>query len=165
MLQHKLTSKKKEFIIDDFDKAKTLYLIIKGHYFLSEFRSGAEVFQRHDAWVATVMDPEDYVLWLKFGIMLLAEQENLAEINRNVMVFNGIYAQNEWGYDDDCESIKLAEALVNYKTGNLKKHTVYSMKYWLIQTIVHWQTNIKRPGRNRVSYQTLSSNEFLAQLK
>lgn len=112
---------KKEFIIDDFDKAKTLYLIIKGHYFLSEFRSGAEVFQRHDAWVATVMDPEDYVLWVKFGIMLLAEQENLAEVNRNVMVFNGIYAQSEWGYDDDCESVKLAEALVNYKTGNLKK--------------------------------------------
>jgi len=67
------------------------------------------------------MDPEDYVLWLKFGIMLLAEQENLAEVNRNVMIFNGIYAQNEWGYDDDCESVKLAEALVNYKTGNLKK--------------------------------------------
>ncbi|MDR2270862.1 MAG: hypothetical protein LBF27_08155 [Sphingobacterium sp.] len=112
---------KKEFIINDFDKAKTLYLIIKGHYFLSEFNLGAQLFQAYDTWVATVMDPEDYVLWVKFGILLLAEQENLAETNRYALVFNGIYAQNQWGYDDDCESVKLAEALVNYKVGNLKK--------------------------------------------
>lgn len=112
---------KKEFIINDFDKAKTLYLIIKSHYFLSEFRPGTDVFQHHDAWVATVMDPEDYVLWIKMGIQLLAERENLVEVNRYVEIFNSIYAQHEWSYDDDCESVKLAEALANYKTGNLKK--------------------------------------------
>nr|WP_288811598.1 hypothetical protein [uncultured Sphingobacterium sp.] len=117
----KYLKNKKEFIINDFDKAKTLYLIIKGYYFLSEFKLGEEIFQRYDSWVATVMDPEDYVLWIKFGIMLFAEQGNLAKINHYGAIFNDAYAQHEWGYDDDCESVKLAEALVNYKTGNLKK--------------------------------------------
>jgi len=117
----KYLKNKKEFIINDFDKAKTLYLIIKGYYFLSEFKLGEEIFQRYDSWVATVMDPEDYVLWIKFGIMLFAEQENLAKVNHYGAIFNDAYAQHEWGYDDDCESVKLAEALVNYKTGNLKK--------------------------------------------
>lgn len=112
---------KREFIIDAFDKAKTLYLIIKGHYYMSDFRIGKELFQRYDSWVATVMDPEEYVLWIKFGIMLLAEEENIMEVNRYVIIFNDVYVESGWGYDDDFESVKLAEALVNYKTGSLKK--------------------------------------------
>lgn len=112
---------KKAFIIDDFDKAKTLYLVIKSYYFLGEHKAGTEVFQQYDSWVGTVMDPDDYVLWVKFGILLFAEQENIQKVNAYLTIFNDIYAQNEWSYDDDCESVKLAEALVNYKTGNLKK--------------------------------------------
>jgi hypothetical protein len=67
------------------------------------------------------MEPNDYVLWLKFGIELFAENGDINEVNKYVNVFNGIYKQCDWGYDDDVESVKLAEAYANYKTGNLKK--------------------------------------------
>ncbi len=117
----KYLKNKPEFIIDNFDKAKTLYLIIKSHYYLMEFSEGKETFQKHDNWVQSIMEPNDYVLWLKFGIELLAENGAINEVDKYVKVFNGIYAQHDWGYDDDVESVKLAEAHVNYKTGNLKK--------------------------------------------
>jgi len=112
---------KREFIIDSFDKAKTLYLIIKSHYYMKEFDAGIATFQTYDNWVQSIMEPNDYVLWLKFGIELLAENGAINEINRYISVFNSIYTQQEWGYDDDVESIRLAEALANYKIGNLKK--------------------------------------------
>ena len=117
----KYLKNKREFIIDNFDKAKTLYLIVKSHYYLTEFSTGIETFQTYDNWVQSVMEPNDYVLWLKFGIELFAENGDINEVNKYVNVFNGIYQQCDWGYDDDVESVKLAEAYANYKTGNLKK--------------------------------------------
>ncbi len=117
----KYLKNKREFIIDNFDKAKTLYLIVKSHYYLTEFSAGIEIFQTYDSWVQSVMEPNDYVLWLKFGIELFAENGDINEVNKYVNVFNGIYQQCDWGYDDDVESVKLAEAYANYKTGNLKK--------------------------------------------
>jgi hypothetical protein len=117
----KYLENKPEFIIDSFDKAKTCYLIIKSHYYLREFGAGIETFQTYDSWIQSIMEPNDYVLWLKFGIELLAENGAINEVDKYVPVFNSIYAQHDWGYDDDVESVKLAEAYANYKTGNLKR--------------------------------------------
>ncbi len=111
---------KPEFIINSFDKAKTLYLIIKSYYYLNEYNAGKEIFQTHDKWVESIMEPDDYVLWLKFGIELFAENDDISAVNKYVGLFNSIYVQCGWSYDDDVESVKLAEARVNYKIGNLK---------------------------------------------
>jgi len=111
---------KPEFIINSFDKAKTLYLIIKSYYYLNEYNAGKEIFQTHDKWVESIMEPDDYVLWLKFGIELFAENDDINAVNKYVGLFNSIYVQYGWSYDDDVESVKLAEARVNYKIGNLK---------------------------------------------
>ncbi|MDR0263706.1 MAG: hypothetical protein LBJ04_10820 [Sphingobacterium sp.] len=118
---YKYLKNKREFIIDSFDKAKTLYLIIKSHYYIKEFDAGTDTFQTYDNWVQSVMEPNDYVLWLKFGIELLAENGSINELNKYTSIFNSIYTQYDWGYDDDVESVRLAEALANYKTANLKK--------------------------------------------
>lgn len=118
---YKYLKNKREFIIDSFDKAKTLYLIIKSHYYIKEFDAGTDTFQTYDNWVQSVMEPNDYVLWLKFGIELLAENGAINELNKYTSIFNSIYTQYDWGYDDDVESVRLAEALANYKTANLKK--------------------------------------------
>ncbi|MGJ1408988.1 hypothetical protein ACR78Z_04875 [Sphingobacterium thalpophilum] len=112
---------KRQFIINDFDKAKTLYLILKSHYCLGEFKLGAQLFSQYDSWIATVMEPNDYVLWIKFGILLNAEVGNLQEFHKYVALFNNLYTEYNWSYDDDSESVKLAEALAHYKNGDLKK--------------------------------------------
>jgi len=112
---------KPAFIINSFDRAKTLYLILKSHYYMKDYRDGLHLFQTNDKWVHSVMDPDDYVLWLKFGIQLFTESNDINAVTQYIDLFHRIYTQCGWTYDDDVESVKLAEARVNYKSGNLKK--------------------------------------------
>ncbi len=71
------------------------------------------------------MDPEDYVLWLSYGIRAYEKLKNKDQTLLLADRFTAIYNSEEWGYDDLMESVELAKAVVFYQAGNLKEaHTI-----------------------------------------
>ncbi|AZA76811.1 hypothetical protein EG347_04415 [Chryseobacterium sp. G0186] len=116
---------KKDFLLDDFDKAKTLYMIVKSDYFQGEYTEAVSIFTQYDAENAEVMSPEDYVLWLSYGVQVYEKLNNKNETLMLAERFSKIYNEEEWGYDSLMENVELSKAVVLYQTGNLKEaHTV-----------------------------------------
>ncbi|PKF75734.1 tetratricopeptide repeat protein [Chryseobacterium sp. PMSZPI] len=111
---------KKEFVLDTFDKAKTIYMIVKSDFLQGNYPEAASVFSQYDAECEAAMDPEEYVLWLSYGVKVY---EKLNQKERALSLaerFNTIYNAEEWGYDDLVESVELAKAVVLYQAGDLK---------------------------------------------
>lgn len=112
---------KKEFLLDAFDKAKTIYMIVKSNFLQGNYSEAASVFSQYDAECGEAMDPEDYVLWLSYGIRSYEKLKNKDQTLLLADRFTGIYNNEEWGYDDLTESVELAKAVVLYQSGNLKE--------------------------------------------
>ncbi|OCA74137.1 tetratricopeptide repeat protein [Chryseobacterium arthrosphaerae] len=112
---------KKEFLLDAFDKAKTIYMIVKSDFLQGSYSEAASVFSQYDAECGEAMDPEDYVLWLSYGIRSYEKLKNKDQTLLLADRFTGIYNNEEWGYDDLTESVELAKAVVLYQSGNLKE--------------------------------------------
>lgn len=112
---------KKEFLLDAFDKAKTIYMIIKSDFLQGNYAEAARVFSQYDAECDAAMDPEEYVLWLSYGVRIYEKLNNKDQTLSLAERFNTIYNNEEWGYDDLVESVELAKAVVLYQAGNLKE--------------------------------------------
>lgn len=112
---------KKEFLLDAFDKAKTVYMIVKSDFLQGNYQEAASVFSEYDAECEDAMDPEEYVLWLSYGIRIYEKLNNKNQTLSLAERFNTIYNAEEWGYDDLVESVELAKAVVLYQSGNLKE--------------------------------------------
>lgn len=112
---------KKDFLIDIFDKAKTLYMIVKSDYFQGNYEDAAILFSEYDASHAEIMKAEDYVLWLHYGVKVYAKLNNKEQTFVLAERFSKIYSAEEWGYDSLMEDVELAKAIVLYQMGNLKE--------------------------------------------
>lgn len=112
---------KKEFLLDAFDKAKTIYMIVKSDFLQGNYQEAASVFNEYDAECEHAMDPEEYVLWLSYGVRIYEKLNNKNQTLSLAERFNTIYNAEEWGYDDLVESVELAKAVVLYQSGNLKE--------------------------------------------
>ncbi|RXM51054.1 hypothetical protein BOQ64_13240 [Chryseobacterium sp. CH25] len=111
---------KKEFLLDAFDKAKTIYMIVKSDFLQGNYDEAVSIFSEYDAECNEVMDPEDYVLWLSYGVRVYEKLNSKDKTLSLAERFNTIYNAEEWGYDDLVESVELAKAVVLYQAGNLK---------------------------------------------
>ncbi|MCQ9638996.1 hypothetical protein MP478_06290 [Chryseobacterium sp. WG14] len=118
---HKYLESKKDFLLDDFDRAKTLYMMVKSNYFHGAYQEAASVFSDHDAFNAEIMDPEDYVLWLSYGVRVYSKLNHKDHTLSLAERFSIIYHDEEWGYDKLMEGVELAKAAVLYQSGNLKE--------------------------------------------
>nr|WP_315034401.1 hypothetical protein [uncultured Chryseobacterium sp.] len=112
---------KKEFLLDPFDKAKTLYMMIKSDYLQGIYSEAASIFIQYNAENAEVMKPEDYVLWLSYGAQVYSKLNNKEYTLSIAERFSEIYNNEKWEYDSLKESVELAKAVVLYQTGNLKE--------------------------------------------
>lgn len=112
---------KKEFLLDAFDKAKTIYMIVKSDFLQGNYVEAADVFNQYDAECESAMGPEEYVLWLSYGVRIYEKLNNKNQTLSIAERFNIIYNTEEWGYDDLVESVELAKAVVLYQAGNLKE--------------------------------------------
>ncbi|MGE8552573.1 MAG: hypothetical protein ACN6OB_01405 [Chryseobacterium jejuense] len=112
---------KREFLLDAFDKAKTIYMIVKSDFLQGNYQEAASVFGQYDAECNEAMDPEEYVLWLSYGVRVYEKLNNKDHTLSLAERFNTIYNAEEWGYDDLVESVELAKAVVLYQAGNIKE--------------------------------------------
>lgn len=112
---------KKEFLLDAFDKVKTIYMIVKSDFLQGNYQEAASMFSQYDAECKAGMDPEEYVLWLSYGVRIYEKLNNKELTLSFAERFNTIYNAEEWGYDDLVESVELAKAVVLYHAGNLKE--------------------------------------------
>lgn len=112
---------KQSFLLNDFDKAKTIYLIVKSHYLTTQFREGAAMFTEYNQFCFEAMEASEYVLWLSYGVKLYDKLNDLPQVNGLVARFQEIYEQEEWAYDSLSEEVLLAKAHVNYQQGYLKE--------------------------------------------
>ncbi|WP_027372581.1 hypothetical protein [Chryseobacterium sp. UNC8MFCol] len=112
---------KKNFLLDPFDKVKTLYMILKSDYLSGRYADAASLFSECDAESGEIMNPEDYVLWLRYGVQIFEKLNNKEQTLLLADRFSGIYQNEEWGYDSLMEDVELAKAGVLYHSGNLKE--------------------------------------------
>ena len=141
---------KQSFLLNDFDKAKTIYLIVKSHYLVGQYREGAAMFSEYDAFFLEASECNEYVLWLSYGIKLYDKQNDLGQVNILVDRFQEIYKVEEWAYDNLSEEVLLAKAHVNYQQGYLKEaHKIldYILSYDDHDAIAeHFKQTWKKPG-------------------
>lgn len=112
---------KQSFLLNDFDKAKTLYMIVKSHFFLGEHREGAAMFSDYDDFCFNALDKSEYVLWISYGIKLYDQLNDFLKIEELLSRFQEIYNSEGWSYDEISEGIHLIKAHSLYKQGNLKE--------------------------------------------
>ncbi|MFD2902584.1 hypothetical protein [Sphingobacterium anhuiense] len=112
---------KKEFIINAFDKAKTLYMIMKSHYFMEEYSAGIDFFTAHDSYCEDAFDAPEYLQWLLYGIKLFAADNQLEPLLRYSNKLKHIYETEDRGYDDTSEEVHLLVAKALYVSGDLKQ--------------------------------------------
>ncbi|MDH5826244.1 hypothetical protein [Sphingobacterium faecium] len=112
---------KKEFIINAFDKAKTLYMIMKSHYFMEEYSLGIDFFTTHDLFCEETFDAPEYLQWLLYGIKLFAVENQIEPLLRYSNKLAHIYETEDWGYDDTSEEVHLLVANALYISGDLKQ--------------------------------------------
>jgi len=112
---------KKEFIINAFDKAKTLYMIMKSHYFMEEYKVGIDFFKAYDAYCEEAFDAPEYLQWLLYGIKLFAADNQLEPLLRYSNKLKHIYETEDRGYDDTSEEVHLLVAKALYVSGDLKQ--------------------------------------------
>ncbi|GEN68628.1 hypothetical protein [Chryseobacterium rhizosphaerae] len=118
---HKYLESKKDFMLDSFDRAKTIYMMVKSNYFHGAYPEAASAFGNHDTFNAEIMDTEDYVLWLSYGVRIYSKLDHKDQTLSLAERFFTIYNNEEWGYDKLMEGVELAKAAVLYKSGNLKE--------------------------------------------
>ncbi|MEJ5104109.1 tetratricopeptide repeat protein [Chryseobacterium sp. MYb328] len=112
---------KKEFLLDAFDRAKTIYMMVKSDFLQGNYQEAASVFSQYDADCESAMDPEEYVLWLSYGVRVYEKLNNKDQTLALAERFTVIYNAEEWGYDDLVESVELSKAVVLYHAGNVKE--------------------------------------------
>lgn len=112
---------KKEFLLDAFDKAKTIYMIVKSDFLQGKYQEAAAVFSQYDTECDAAMDSEEYVLWLSYGVRVYEKLNQKDQTLSLAERFTTIYNTEEWGYDDLVESVELAKAVVLYQAGNMKE--------------------------------------------
>ncbi len=96
-------------------------MIVKSNFLQGNYQEAATVFSQYDAECESAMDPEEYVLWLSYGIRVY-EKLNHKELTLSLAErFNTIYNTEGWSYDDLVESVELAKAVVLYQSGNIKE--------------------------------------------
>ena len=118
---HKYLESKKDFMLDSFDRAKTIYMMVKSNYFHGAYPEAASAFGNHDAFNAEIMDTQDYVLWLSYGVRIYSKLDHKDQTLSLAERFFTIYNNEEWGYDKLMEGVELAKAAVLYKSGNFKE--------------------------------------------
>lgn len=112
---------KRSFLLNDFDKAKTIYMIVKSHYLLAQYREGAAMFEEYNQFVGQTLEASEYTLWLSYGIQLQDKMNNKALVEQYTDQYQAIYDQEGWGYDELSENVYLAKAHAQYQSGNLKE--------------------------------------------
>lgn len=141
---------KQSFLLNDFDKAKTVYMIVKSHYQIGQYREGAAFFSDYDTFCSEALEPTEYVLWLSYGIKLYDKLNALAQVNSLVEKFENIYQNEDWSYDSLSEEVLLAKAHANYHQGYLKEaHKIldYVLSYQDHDSIAeHFKQTWKKPG-------------------
>lgn len=146
----KYLENKKEFLLDAFDKAKTIYMIVKSDFLQYNYHEVASVFSQYDAECEEAMDPEEYVVWLSYGVRIYEKLNNKEQTLVFAEKFNDIYNTEEWGYDDLVESVELAKAVVLYHAGNLKEAHAILEQVRSVQNYDpiadEYKTTWKKPG-------------------
>ena len=141
---------KQAFLLNAFDKAKTIYMIVKSHYLVGQYREGAALFTEYNSFSSESLEPSEYVLWLSYGIKLYDKLDDLQQVNALVDRFQEIYTQEEWVYDSLSEDVLLAKAHVNYVQGYLKEaHRIldYILSYDDHNPMAeHFKQSWKKPG-------------------
>lgn len=112
---------KRSFLLNDFDKAKTIYMIVKSHFQLAQYREGAAMFEDYNQFVGQTLESSEYSLWLSYGIQLHDKLNNKVLVTQYTDQFQAIYDQEGWGYDDLSEDVYLAKAHTLYQSGELKE--------------------------------------------
>ena len=112
---------KKAFIINAFDKAKTLYMIVKSHYLMEEYPQGIDLFTTHDSLCEDTFDAPEYLQWLLYGVRLFAAADQLELLLRYSDKLTQLYEDEDWGYDDTSEEMYLLVAHALYCNGDLKQ--------------------------------------------
>lgn len=112
---------KRSFLLNDFDKAKTIYMIVKSHFLLEQYREGAAMFEEYNQFVRLALEPTEYSLWLSYGIQLQDKLNNRSLVDQYVDQFQAIYDQEGWSYDELSEEVYLAKAHAQYQAGDLKE--------------------------------------------
>lgn len=114
-------SNKKAFIINAFDKAKTLYMIMKSHYLMQEYPQGIDCFSTHDSLCENTFEAPEYLQWLLYGVRLFAAADQLELLLHYSDKLMKIYENEDWGYDDISEEVHLLVANALYCNGALKQ--------------------------------------------
>lgn len=113
--------KKRDFLLDDFDRAKTIYMIVKTDYFTNRLVDASMLFAQEDSTLQGVMDPEDYILWLGYGIKVFGKLKDKDQVLLLCNRLDTIYTTQEWSYDQELEDAYLIKALAYYEAGSLKE--------------------------------------------
>jgi len=141
---------KQSFLLNDFDKAKTIYMIVKSHYLVNQFREGAAMFSEYNEFCFEALEAAEYVLWLSYGVKLYDKLNDLLQVNSLVDRFQEIYKDEEWTYDNLSEEVLLARAHCNYQQGYLKEaHKLldYVLSFEDYDPIAkHFKQSWKKPG-------------------
>lgn len=113
--------KKRNFLLNDFDRAKTIYMIVKTDYFTNRLVDASMLFVQEDATLQGVMNPEDYVLWLGYGIKVFGKLKDKDQVLLLCNRLDAIYTEQGWSYDQELEDANLVKALTYYEAGALKE--------------------------------------------
>lgn len=113
--------KKRDFLLNDFDRAKTIYMIVKTDYFTDRFVDARRLFAQEDATLQGIMEPEDYILWLGYGIKISGKLKDKDQVLLLCNRLDTIYTEQGWSYDQELEDVYLVKALSCYEAGAIKE--------------------------------------------
>ncbi|WP_164112142.1 MULTISPECIES: hypothetical protein [Sphingobacterium] len=113
--------KKRDFLLNDFDRAKTIYMIVKTDYFTERFIEARRLFAQEDANLQGIMEPEDYILWLGYGIKISGKLKDKDQVMLLCNRLDTIYTEQGWSYDQELEDAYLVKALSSYEAGAIKE--------------------------------------------
>ena len=118
---YKYLANKPEFVLDNFDKVRTIHYILKGHVLSGEYEKALIIYQSNYRMVREELADSDYCTWLSNAIKLHIELEYYDVVDQLISEYKDIYATNEWSYDEDLEQIFLYDALALYNQNQLKE--------------------------------------------
>lgn len=112
---------KRASLIDVFDRAKTIYLMMKSHYFNDSYVEACKLYTEEDKSVSEVMEEADYILWLGYGLKAYGKIKDKEMVEMLCDRFEAIYEEQDWSYDEHLEEAYLIRAMVCYELGDLKE--------------------------------------------
>lgn len=111
---------KPEFLLNDFDQAKSIHLIMKSHLMCEEYEEASNIFNDYNQMMQEVLSGSDLITWLLRAIKVKSKVEQHNDVIQIGNQIKTIYNEENWDYDNDLETTTLTLAETYYNQGNLK---------------------------------------------